>query len=328
MKILVTGATGFIGKHLVQRLIEQGNRIHILYRSEVKISDLHHPDILLFKGDILTIQSLQKAMKDCDYVLHLAAYAKVWARQKQTYYTSNYTGTMNILETALENKIKKVIVVSTAGVFGPSSNDLMVDETTRRTIPYFSEYERTKDLADRSIIENYANKLHVCIVCPTRVFGPGELSESNSVTRLIRLYTRGKFRFLPGNGQSIGNYVFVDDVVNGMLLALENGKTGERYILGGDNISYTGFFSLLSKITGKTYKMFKLPVRLILLVAGFLKLLAVLFRIPPLITPGWARKYLYNWNVSSEKARQELNYTTHPLEEGITVTLNWFKNEL
>jgi len=327
MKVLVTGATGFIGKHLSRKLAEQGAIVHALFRSDKKTVDMQHPNIIFFKGDITDIDSLYIAMKDCEYVFHLAAYAKVWSKQRNTFEIINYQGTVNLLETAIQHRIKKVIVTSTAGVFGPSSNTFPVDESSERTVPYFSEYEQTKDLADKMIMEKYSSKIDVTIVCPARVFGPGELSASNSVTRLISLYISGKFRFLPGNGQSIGNYVYVDDVVTGMLLARENGCPGERYILGGENVSYSDFFTRLSNITGKSYTLFKIPVAVIMFLAATMKFFAVIFRIPPLLTPGWARKYLYDWKLSSKKAGEELNYKPQSLEEGFNKTIMWIKSK-
>jgi len=326
MKVFVSGATGFIGKHLSQKLAEQGNIVHALYRSGKKTVDMQHPNIIFFKGDITDIDSLYIAMKNCEYVFHLAAYAKVWSKQRNTFEIVNYQGTVNVLETAIQHRIKKVIVTSTAGVFGPSSNAIPVNEFSKRTVPYFSEYERTKDLADKMIMEKYSSKIDVTIVCPTRVFGPGELSASNSVTRLISLYISGKYRFLPGKGQSIGNYVYIDDVVTGMLLALEKGCAGERYILGGENVSFSDFFARLSNITGKSYTLFKIPVAIIMLLATTMKFFAILFQIPPLLTPGWARKYLYDWKLSSNKAGEELNYKPQLLEEGFIKTVMWIKS--
>ncbi len=288
MKVLVTGATGFIGKHLVKKLADQGYTVHALYRSEKKIFGMEYPYISFFRGDVTDTDSLMKAMKDCECVFHLAAYAKAWAKQKQTYEIINCQGTVNVLETAIKQRVKKVIVTSTAGVFGPTQNNWLTDESSKRKVPYFTEYERTKDLTDKIIIEKYTGKIDVSIVCPTRVFGPGELTESNSVTKLIGLYIRGKFRFLPANGQSIGNYVFVGDVVNGLLLAMKKGRTGERYIFGGENLSYSDFFSRISDLTGKRYSMIKTPVFIIMVLAVIMKFLAVVFGLPPILTPGWA----------------------------------------
>jgi NAD+-dependent farnesol dehydrogenase len=327
MEILVTGATGFIGKNLVQALIKKGDQVRVLYRNAAKTADLQISGVSFYKGDITDKRSLEEAMQSCTYVFHLAAYAKVWSREADTYEKINVQGTINVLEAAIACGIKKVLVTSTAGVFGPSGSHAPVDEETKRIVPYFSEYERTKDKADYLLMEQYATQIPLTIVCPPRVYGPGEISQSNSVTRILELYSRGKFRIIPGDGEAIGNYVYVDDVVNGMVLALEKGKTGERYILGGENVTYSDFFATLAEVTGKKCRMIKLPAGIILFIARIMKAGADLFGIPPLITPGWAGKYLYNWEVSSSKAEKDLGYKPRSLNEGMELTWEWLKGK-
>ncbi|MBN1951142.1 MAG: NAD-dependent epimerase/dehydratase family protein [Bacteroidales bacterium] len=323
-KAFVTGATGFIGHKLTEKLLDQGVMVHALYRSESKIQHFQHPNLVWFKGSLDDRESLEAAMKDCKYVFHLAAFAKVWSKEQNIFYKSIYEGTLNIMEAAIKMKVEKAVITSTAGVFGPSMEKEMVDEVRPRPNAYFSDYEKYKDMTDRYLMENYTDKLNFCIVCPSRVYGPGELSDSNAATKLIRLYQAGKYHILPGNGKSVGNYVYVDDVVNGTLLALKNGKRGERYILGGDeNVSYIEFFGTISEIIGIKYKLFKLPLAVMLVVSALMKTGAVLFKIPPLITPGWVRKFSYNWYVSVEKAKNELGYKPISLKQGIRKTLVW-----
>lgn len=317
MKVLVTGATGFIGRHLVRSLVEKGVEVHALYRDEKKIHAIAYPGVVLFKGDVNDTESLSRAMKTCSQVYHLAALAGVWSRDLNDYYSVNYTGTMNVLDIALQLNVKKVVVTSTAGVFGPSEDMNPVDENTKRKVDYFNEYERSKDLADKRIMEHYAGLMEVCIVCPTRVFGPGELSESNSVTKMILLYQKGKFRFLPGNGRSVGNYVYISDVVRGMELAMEKGRSGERYLLGGENLSFIEFFAKIRKLSGKNYRMVRLPVWLLYTIASLMMLCAKIFGIRPLITPGWARKYMHHWLLSSQKAEEQLGYSHISFESGL-----------
>jgi len=322
MEILVTGATGFIGKNLVRALTAGDNHVRALYRDEAKLVDMQSPQVSFIKGDVTDKESLLKAMTGCNKVYHLAAYAKVWAKDKEIFNRINIEGTRNVMDAALAAGISKVVVVSTAGVFGPGER---VNEVTQRTLPFFSDYERTKAEADAILTAQYSGLIDLCIVCPARVFGPGELSQANSVTRLIRMYMQGRYRFLPGDGLAAGNYVFVDDLVAGMIAAMEKGKPGERYILGGENISYKAFFADIGNISGKNYRMFRIPTALILMIAGIMKFTATCFNIPPLITPGWARKYLYSWNVSSEKAFRQLGYNPRPLKEGLSETIKWLK---
>jgi len=161
------------------------------------------------------------------------------------------------------------------------------------------------------------------IVNPTRVYGPGPLNVSNSVTKLIKQYTEGKWKFIPGDGMSTGNYVFVDDVINGHILAMERGLAGERYLLGGEDATYHELFDTIASIGGKRHKLYKMPLGVLLTFGKIQLFLAETFGRQPLITPGWVRKYLYKWSVSSAKAEKELGYRITPLNEGVRKTVDW-----
>lgn len=326
MKALVTGATGFIGAHLCNQLAEQGHEVIALYRSKEKINLLEHANIKLFQGDICHIESLKTSMKDCDVVFHLAAYAKMWAKNKNTFYDINYAGTENVLRTAHQLNIKKIIITSTSGVLGPSYQS-SVDEESIRKVPYFNKYEETKAQAEVLVKEYVQKGSNIVIVNPTRVYGPGQLTVSNGVTRMIRLYYKGLFRTIPGDGTSIGNYAYIDDVVAGFLLALEKGKSGERYILGGENISYADFFKVVAQVSGRKYTMINMYLPFMLSVSWLMVLQAKLFNTAPFMTPEWARKFSHNWSLSSEKAQHELGYTIIPFEEGVRKTLSYLKEQ-
>lgn len=324
MKVLVTGSTGFIGINLSLQLAKQGYIVHALYRTEAKTIPLKHENIILFKGNINDIDSLEIAMRGCDAVFHLAAYAKVWAKDKNTFYNINFVGTDNVLKVAQILKIKKIVVTSSAAVFGPSINHI-VDENTTRQVPYFNEYEETKALSEELVKKYISEGMYIVIVNPTRVFGPGLLSDSNSISKMIMMYCNGKLRIIPGNGKSIGNYAYVDDVVSGHILALEKGESGERYILGGNNMTYIDLFNQLSQITGRKYRLFKLPLFTMLTISWCMLLMSKLFKIPPLITPPWVKKYNNNWELSSEKAINNLGYQVTPINVTIAETIKYLK---
>lgn len=326
MKILITGATGFIGTRLANALAEKGHTVHALYRSKEKAKAIAHPNIKLFKGDILNTESLKTAIEGCEQVYHIAAFTDVWAKDNQFIYNLNVTATENILKLAFENKIKKLVFTSTAGVFGPSINEEITEET-ERSMDYFLEYERTKDIAEEKVKAFCEKGLNAVIVNPTRVYGPGLLSKSNSVTIMIKSFSEGKWRVIPGNGKSVGNYVFVNDIVEGQQLAMEKGVSGERYILGGDNISYFDFFKTLRELTNRKHRLFKLPLFIMLFFSHTLMLLNKIFGIKPMITPALVRKFNYDWVVSSEKAIEKLGYQPCSFKQGASKTLEWLKNE-
>jgi len=325
MKIFVSGSTGFIGEKLCLKLAERGHIVHALYRNPDKAKSIVHHNIILFRGDVNDKAGLRIAMQGCEQVFHVAAFTEVWAKKKETIYNLNVKATENLLELAMELGIKKFVFTSTAGVLGPSINGI-INEESQRTRDFFLEYERTKAIAEEKVKEYISKGLNCVIVNPTRVYGPGVLSKSNSVTIMIKQYFEGKWRIIPGNGKSIGNYVLVDDVVDGHMLAMEKGISGHRYILGGSNISYIEFFEELKKQTGRNHLMIKLPLFVMLLVSQMMMLLTRIFSTKPLITPALVRKFNYNWNVSSEKAINELGYKPVSFSEGVTGTLNWIKS--
>lgn len=323
--IFITGATGFIGASLAMYLANNGYNVHALHRSNADTSNIIHPNIKLFTGDISDILSIEKAMKGCSGIFHIAAYAKQWNKDKNKFYDVNYQGTLNVLEVAQKQKANKIVFTSTAGVIGPSTNEEKVDENTVRPIGFFFDYEKTKWMAEQKIQEFVQKGMDISIVNPTRVYGPGLLSESNGVTTMIKKYYLGKWHMLPGNGSKIGNYVFIDDVVAGHYLAYKKGTPGERYILGGTNISYNDLFKKINEIIKDKHYLIKIPAFVIRLVAGINMLICYATGKAPFITPASAKRFLFHWNVSSEKAIKELGYNPTSFSEGAKKTIDWIK---
>ncbi|QEC68877.1 SDR family oxidoreductase [Panacibacter ginsenosidivorans] len=328
MKIFVTGATGYIGNNLAKRLAGEGHIIHALNRSAQKSTLLNHDNIQLFKGDITDPASVKNAMQGCEQVYHLAAYARVWAKDPSTYHTLNVEGTRHVLEAARELAINDIVVTSTAGVLGPSG-ERPVKEDDPRIGEMLNEYEETKTQSEE-MCRDYSRRfgMRIVMVNPPRIYGPGVDSESNALTRMVHLYMQGKWRILPGDGKRTGSYVHIDDVVNGHVLAMQKGRAGERYILSGENVSYTTFFNTLAKVNGKKNFLLPLPVWVMVLAGYGMMGLTKITGKPPLLTPKWIRKYLYDWSLSCEKAQRELGYTYRSLEEGLQQTVDWLKFEL
>ena len=322
MNYMVTGSTGFLGMNLIRILLDEGCQVRALFRSPEKAKNLP-PEVIRCKGDILDPESLAKAMEGCDGVFHAAAFAGVWAEDPHDIFRLNVEGTGNVLEAALISGVPRVVVTSSAGVLGSSSDGSLLSENSPDPVSWFSEYERTKSLAEAKVKEYVQKGVQGIIVNPSRIFGPGPLNKSNSVTRLIAGYVKGSWRILPGNGQAIGNYVFVEDVAKGHLLAMQNGEPGERYILGGENLSYRQFFDLIGQMTGRTRWLIPLPEGLMTGAAQTAMGIHDLFGVPPFITPALTRKFTLNCPLDISKARKKLNYEPLSFEEGIKRTLEW-----
>ena len=322
MRVLVTGATGLIGSQLAQRLAGDGHQVHALYRSEGKIKELAHPNIQIFKGDVTDMASIEKAAEGCQATFHLAAYARMWAKDPNTFYEVNVRGTENVLLASQKMKVSRFILTSTAGVFGPSVDGIITEETRRKT-PFFNAYEETKATAEEKALALADPDFEVVIVNPTRVYGPGLLSESNGVTRLVKMYLEKPFGMVPGSGRSVGNYVFIDDVVEGLVRAWEKGRPGERYLLGGENVSFNDLFKLMAMVSGNKKPLVHIPLRVLLVLASFFEAGTAVFGRAPLITPSWVRRYLHDWEVSNEKAVAELDCPVTSMKEGLQRTCDW-----
>jgi len=320
--ILVTGATGYLGKQLALRLAGSGHRVHAMYRSEAKAVGLEHQHITLCKGTLTDPVSIDRAMDGCDRVCHLAAFAAVWTRNPEEIYEQNVRGTINILESALKFGVKRIVHTSTAGVFGPSGEEPNKEDNPPAET-HFTDYDRSKAMAEQQIRAYVRDGMDVVVVNPTRIYGPGKMGDSNGVTRMIRDYIKGRWHIIPGNGRSIGNYVYIDDVVEGHIQAMEKGRTGECYLLGGDNLSFNEFFSIVREVSGRRYFLVKIPLFMGILIAWTMLIMAKLTGRMPLITPGLLRKYSRHWAVSSEKARSELGYDPVDFRKGLSRTLEW-----
>lgn len=325
MKIFVSGSTGFIGIQLVKRLAENGHIVHALYRSESKTDLIQHQNIKLFKGDILDSISLDHALEGCEEAYHVAAFAGVWAKDPEMIYQLNVNGALNVIEAAGKQGVRRVVLTSTAGILGPSRKEA-VHESSPAPYSFFTDYEASKFQLEKQLMGRTDTDPEVVVVNPTRVYGPGYLSESNGVTKMIKQYVEGKWKLIPGNGKSSGNYVYVEDVVSGHLLAMQKGRPGERYVLGGENISYNQLFESVREASGVRHRLFKIPLWIMLAAARVMKFISLLSGRPPLIVPDLVRKFNHNWIVSSEKAVNDLGYQATNARTGIHLTVQWILN--
>jgi nucleoside-diphosphate-sugar epimerase len=325
IRVLVTGASGFIGRKLSLTLAEMGYQVVALCRDVNHPFLIQHRNIQFIKGDVLDSLSLEKAMKDCCQVYHTAAMAKMWCKNEQDFYDVNVTGTRNVLACALKLDVDRVVHTSTCGVWGPTLN-LPVSENDPRAVGFPISYERTKYLAELEVKEFVKKGLDVVIVNPSRVYGEGPITDSNTVSKMVTGYINGTWHFIPGDGKSIANYAFVDDVVNGHISAMQNGRNGERYILGGEDVSFNGFFGVLKEITGRKRHLYKIPVSIIKAYSMLEFLKNKIFNLTPFFLPEFADRLKCNQQYSSNKAIAELNYQITPFAIGLSKTVSHFQN--
>ncbi len=322
--VFITGATGFIGGQLARTLAGAGTTVQVLTRNTSNTSHLQHPQIKMFTGDLLDAESLRRAMKGCTQVYHLGGLAKMWMKDKHDYYRVNVTGTDHVLRVAASLAVEKIIVTSTAGVF-PPSNHVITNEGSVKRPELYTEYERTKNEAEQLAFSYYRQGIPVVVINPTKVYGPGPIDDSNTATLMARDYIRGKWKIIPGNGKGTMNYVYIDDVVAGFMVAMETSRPGSQYIIGGENASYDRFFALIRQLSGVDRSLYHIPYPVIRGIAWLEDVKSSVLKLKPFITAEWVKKLPYDWSKDIGKAQRELHYQARPLEDGLRATIEWLR---
>ncbi|HET9825282.1 MAG TPA: NAD-dependent epimerase/dehydratase family protein [Chitinophagaceae bacterium] len=323
MKIFITGSTGYIGNLLALRLAKEGNQVHALVRDPEKAASLKHPNIKLFKGDVNDSASIKDAMDGCEAVFHLAAFARMWAKPSDIFYKVNVEGTRNVLQAAVENNISKLVYTSSTAVFGTSINQPLCEDDPR-TIGFKNDYDLSKCIAEKLVKEYAANGLNALIVNPSRVYGPGNATFSNPFTRLLKAAIKGNPIPIPQCPDVVANYSYVHDVVEGHILAMKFGKQGERYILGGENVSYRRFVEVVGEVI-PVKSVLPIP-KFLLKVAGLLQLARfAITKKPPTFTPATVDRYYTNTAFSCRKAMEQLHYHVTPFKQAMTNTIHHLK---
>ncbi len=321
MKIFITGASGFIGHRLTEQLVAEGHEVNALIR-QPQATDL--PDnICIYKGDITDEKVVHKAMQGCEQVYHIAGYAKLWAPTRKTFYDINVSATKNVLEAARRHGVQKLVYTSSCAVFGPSLKTPLTESDPRITA-YDHDYDLSKQLAE-NMVRGYARQgLPAVIVNPSRVYGPGPVTHANMITKMLIACLKGRPVLMPGIPHVIGNYAFVEDVVNCHILAMKHGRSGERYIAGGENLTYADVIAIVKEKVGKT-RLLPLPASAVK-TWGYLQLLKhQLTGAPPAFTPEAAQRYLQNAAFDCSKAINELGYQVTSFREGIQKTIQHIK---
>lgn len=314
---VVTGGTGFIGSHLIDELTQRGARVRVFARGPAPILEMHKDRLEVEWGDIRDRDAVFRALRDAEVVYHLAGYAKAWARRASTFHAINAEGTANVCDAAKRNGVRRIVHMSTALLAPPEEPDLTVDYEC-------TTYQRSKARAERIVSDYVGGGGSAVIVRASRTYGPGPLNQSNAVTRLIDLYSRGLFRFRIHDRNARANYVHVRDVVAGLIAAAESRIDGAAYVLGGENRTMLQVLDDITSVTGRRYNVLALSRGASKSVALGCELTALL-GFEPLITRDWVDLLCVDWPVSSNGARSELGYEPRSWVEGVKDTLSWLE---
>ncbi|MCS7212804.1 MAG: SDR family oxidoreductase [Candidatus Calescibacterium sp.] len=332
MRCLITGANGFVGSNLIRVLAQNGYKPVAFVRKGSNMDNLKDMEVEIRYGDLLSPSSVEDAMNGCEVVFHVGAIYSFWERDTSVFYQVNVGSTLNILDIAKRKGVSRVVYTSTTGAIGLSKNQNPLDETAIFNPPpwYYDawnlkdHYARSKILAQREVIEKIKrDNIDVVIVCPSAPIGWGDYKPTPTGLLILKFLNR-EIPFYADVGFS---FVNVKDVAHGHILALEKGRRGEIYILGGHNIMLSQFFSVISEITGlrKPINLGRSVPGVLGYVVGFiLELWAKFSGNPPLITRAQARASFLNLFYSSEKAKKELGYQITPIEDAIKDSIKYF----
>ena len=320
MRAFITGATGFIGGRVARRLRERGDEVVALVRAPEKAGELRELGCELVEGDLsISREQLSEAMRGCDAVFHIAAVYKVGIPKSErgAMRDANVGGTERVLDAASDAGVKRIVYVSTVGVFG-NTNGEVVDESYRHPgKDFLSVYEETKYRAHLAALDRIANGAPIVIVQPGGVYGPGDHSELGN---MIDQASTGKLRMkmFPKTGF---NLVHVDDVAGGIVLAHDAGNVGESYVLGGEISTMGDLIRKVAGLSGRKAPTRTLPPSLMKMAIPIGPVVGKMIGFPPNLGELIRSSDGVTYCASDEKARRELGYAPRDLETGLRETL-------
>ncbi len=322
MAIFITGGTGFLGLNLVRLLVSRQKRVRLLTRATSNRLGLDSDLIEFVRGDVTDADSVREAMSGCDQVFHLAGWVQISPWGWRVAWQTNVEGTRNICSAALELGVARVVHCSSIAAIGAGTPDEPADEQSAWNLPANRiPYYATKVAAEKVVLEHVDRGLDAVIVNPTYLVGPWDVRPTSG--RLLIQVATQRLRYYPSRGGL--NFADVRPVAAGHILAMERGRSGERYILGGENLTYEAYLSRAATIAGVSMPKLRLPYAGMFpfALAGSVmgRLLPRLFRDMNLSV---LRSAFLEHYVSSAKAARELGFEVVSIDQAITDAMAWF----
>jgi len=323
MLAFVTGATGFVGSHVARALAAQGADLRLLVRSGSDLRNIQELQAERVMGDLRDAVSLKKAVAGCDVVFHVAADYRLWVRDPDEMYRSNVEGTKAILEAARESKVRRVVYTSSVATMGFQSNGHLANEESPVSLAnMIGPYKRSKYMAEELAIEAGKSGMDVVVVNPTTPVGERDIKPTPT-GRIVVDFLKKKFPAYVDTGL---NLVDVAECAQGHIAALEKGRSGERYILGGENLTLKQILDRLADITGLPSPKIEVPYVVALatgvvdqVVTGYIR------NREPRATIDAVRMGRKKMFVSSGKAEHDLGWKTVPVNAALRRAVEWFQ---
>lgn len=324
MTVLVTGATGFVGAAVARLLLARGEGVRCLVRPASNRANLHGLDVETVEGDLQDAASLREACRGISALYHVAADYRLWVPRPEEIYRNNVEGSRMVIRAAAEAGAGRIIYTSSVAVLGLNKDGAPANETTPVSVDdMIGHYKRSKYLAEEAVDSLVAQEgAPVVIVNPSTPVGPRDVRPTPT-GRMIRDAARGKMPAFVDTGLNI---VHVDDVAAGHLQAFEKGRIGERYILGGEDMSLSEILGQIARLMERRPPRVKLPHNLIMPMAYLVEGWAKLARgKEPMLTVDGLKMAKKKMFFSSDKARAALGYSPRPAAAAIRDAVRWFR---
>ncbi len=326
-RVLVTGAAGFIGSSVARELAGRDAHVVALVEPGGSTANLDGVAVETMRGDLRDAEAVDKAVDGCRLVFHVAALYRFWAPDPDDFYAVNVAGTRHVLEAVRRHECERLVYTSTVGTLGLNGASAAdpVDETASARVDHlFGGYKQSKYVAEHEVLRAGAEGLPVVVVQPTTPVGPRDRAPTPT-GRTVLEFLNGRF---PGFVDTTLNIVDVEDVAHGHVLALEQGRIGRSYILGGENLSLKQVLSLLAEATGLPAPTRQFPGVMALMAAGVSELVeGRLLGREPTIPLEAAKMSTTHMSFSDRRARTELGYTSRPASEALARAARWFVDE-